>query len=211
MLVLRSEDLFAEPRTRLRRDRPVPRAARARPRLLRALQRGRRARGPDAASAGDPRRLLPSVQHAALRVPRSRLRVGSRTGDGRRQSADLDSMGRCRKTEGIRVMRSAKDFFRPLAVGAPDPVREIPARPSRVIHFFPPSNEKMVAKVADIAPTVDVLLANLEDARSGHRQGSGSSRAPEGRPSMGAPARRSSGRASTPSIRRGGSTTSWPR
>ncbi|MEX2294041.1 MAG: CoA ester lyase [Acidimicrobiales bacterium] len=60
-------------------------------------------------------------------------------------------------------MRSAKDFFRPLAVGAPDPLREIPARPSRVIHFFPPSNAKMVAKVPDIAPTVDVLLANLED------------------------------------------------
>jgi malyl-CoA/(S)-citramalyl-CoA lyase len=60
-------------------------------------------------------------------------------------------------------MRSAKDFFRPLAVGAPDPVREIPSRPSRVIHFFPPSNAKMVAKVPEIAPTVDVLLANLED------------------------------------------------
>ncbi|MDP1820399.1 MAG: CoA ester lyase [Acidimicrobiales bacterium] len=61
-------------------------------------------------------------------------------------------------------MRSAKDFFRPLAVGAPEPLREIPFRPSRVIHFFPPSNPKMVAKVPDIAPTVDVLLANLEDA-----------------------------------------------
>ena len=60
-------------------------------------------------------------------------------------------------------MRSPKDFFRPLAVGAPDPIREIPARPSRVIHFFPPSNAKMVAKVPAIAPTVDVLLANLED------------------------------------------------
>ena len=35
-------------------------------------------------------------------------------------------------------MRSPKDFFRPLAVGAPDPVREIPVRPSRMIHFFPP-------------------------------------------------------------------------
>jgi malyl-CoA/(S)-citramalyl-CoA lyase len=61
-------------------------------------------------------------------------------------------------------MRSPKDFFRPLAVGAPEPLREIPALPSRVIHFFPPSNPKMVAKVPDIAPTVDVLLANLEDA-----------------------------------------------
>jgi malyl-CoA/(S)-citramalyl-CoA lyase len=61
-------------------------------------------------------------------------------------------------------MRSPKDFFRPLAVGAPAPLREIPFRPSRVIHFFPPSNAKMVAKVPEIAPTVDVLLANLEDA-----------------------------------------------
>jgi malyl-CoA/(S)-citramalyl-CoA lyase len=60
-------------------------------------------------------------------------------------------------------MRSPKDFFRPLAVGAPEPLREIPARPSRMIHFFPPSNPKMVAKVPDLAPGVDVLLANLED------------------------------------------------
>ena len=60
-------------------------------------------------------------------------------------------------------MRSPKDFFRPLALGAPEPVREIPVRPSRMIHFFPSSNPKMVAKVPDIAPTVDVLLANLED------------------------------------------------
>ena len=60
-------------------------------------------------------------------------------------------------------MRSAKDFFRPLAVGAPEPVREIPFKPSRVIHFFPGSNPKMVAKVPDIAPTVDILLCNLED------------------------------------------------
>jgi malyl-CoA/(S)-citramalyl-CoA lyase len=60
-------------------------------------------------------------------------------------------------------MRSPKDFFRPLALGAPDPVREIPAKPSRMIHFFPPSNAKMVGKIPDIAPTVDVLLANLED------------------------------------------------
>jgi malyl-CoA/(S)-citramalyl-CoA lyase len=60
-------------------------------------------------------------------------------------------------------VRPPRDFFRPLAVGAPEPVREIPFRPSRVIHFFPASNEKMRAKVPDIAPTVDILLANLED------------------------------------------------
>src|SRR5690349_5621467 len=61
-------------------------------------------------------------------------------------------------------MRSPKDFFRPLAVGAPEPLREIPARPSRAIHFFDPSNEKMAAKVPAMAGTVDVLLGNLEDA-----------------------------------------------
>ena len=60
-------------------------------------------------------------------------------------------------------MRSPKDFFKPLAVGAPAPRREVPFRPSRMIHFFPPSNDKMRAKVPDIVPTVDVLLANLED------------------------------------------------
>jgi malyl-CoA/(S)-citramalyl-CoA lyase len=61
-------------------------------------------------------------------------------------------------------MRSAKDFFRPLAVGAPQPLREIPFRPSRMIHFFDPGNEKMAAKVPDLVPKVDVLLGNLEDA-----------------------------------------------
>ena len=61
-------------------------------------------------------------------------------------------------------MRSAKDFFRPLAVGAPAPLTEIPARPSRAIHFFDPSNPRMAAKVPDLVGTVDVLLGNLEDA-----------------------------------------------
>src|ERR1700709_1101128 len=60
--------------------------------------------------------------------------------------------------------RSAKDFFRPLALGAPEPLREIPARPSRAIHFFDPSNEKMASKIPDMVGSVDVLLGNLEDA-----------------------------------------------
>jgi malyl-CoA/(S)-citramalyl-CoA lyase len=68
-------------------------------------------------------------------------------------------------------VRSAKDFFRPLAVGAPEPLREIPARPSRAIHFFDPSNEKMAAKVPAMVGTVDVLLGNLEDAiRADHKE-----------------------------------------
>ncbi|MEE3128482.1 MAG: CoA ester lyase [Actinomycetota bacterium] len=60
--------------------------------------------------------------------------------------------------------KSAKDFFRPLAVGAPTPPTEIPARPSRAIHFFDPSNEKMASKIPQMVGTVDVLLGNLEDA-----------------------------------------------
>jgi malyl-CoA/(S)-citramalyl-CoA lyase len=60
--------------------------------------------------------------------------------------------------------QSAKDFFQPLAVGAPTPLTEIPFRPSRAIHFFDPSNAKMAAKVPAMVGTVDVLLGNLEDA-----------------------------------------------
>ncbi len=61
-------------------------------------------------------------------------------------------------------MRSPRDFFRPLALGAPQPVRDIPVLPSRMIHFFDPSNPKMVEKAPGIAKRVDILLGNLEDA-----------------------------------------------
>jgi malyl-CoA/(S)-citramalyl-CoA lyase len=61
-------------------------------------------------------------------------------------------------------MRNPRDFFKPLAIDAPEPLREIPFKPSRMIHFLDFSNEKMVSKVPDIAPTVDILLGNLEDA-----------------------------------------------
>src|SRR5947209_11283059 len=61
-------------------------------------------------------------------------------------------------------MRSPRDFLKPLAIGAPDPVREIPFKPSRMIHFFDASNEKMAAKVPDMAKQADILLGNLEDA-----------------------------------------------
>jgi malyl-CoA/(S)-citramalyl-CoA lyase len=61
-------------------------------------------------------------------------------------------------------MRNPRAFLRPLAVGAPKPAADIPFRPSRMIHFFDPSNEKMAAKVPDIAAKVDIILGNLEDA-----------------------------------------------
>jgi malyl-CoA/(S)-citramalyl-CoA lyase len=43
---------------------------------------------------------------------------------------------------------------------------EIPFTPSRMIHFFDPSNEKMAAKLPEIAKQTDILLGNLEDAVS---------------------------------------------
>ncbi len=68
-------------------------------------------------------------------------------------------------------MRSPKDFFRPLAVGAPEPVRQIPFRPSRMIHFFDPGNEKMAAKVPDmVGEGRRDLLGNLEDAVQADRK-----------------------------------------
>jgi len=67
-------------------------------------------------------------------------------------------------------MRSPKDFFRPLAVGAPEPLRQIPFRPSRMIHFFDPGNEKMAAKVPGMVGKADVLLGNLEDAVQADRK-----------------------------------------
>jgi malyl-CoA/(S)-citramalyl-CoA lyase len=61
-------------------------------------------------------------------------------------------------------VRNPRDFFKALAIGAPEPLREIPFRPSRMIHFLDFSNEKMVAKAPDIATKTDILLGNLEDA-----------------------------------------------
>jgi malyl-CoA/(S)-citramalyl-CoA lyase len=61
-------------------------------------------------------------------------------------------------------VRNPRDFLKPKAIGAPEPLREIPLKPSRMIHFFDASNEKMAAKVPDMAKQADVLLGNLEDA-----------------------------------------------
>ena len=92
-------------------------------------------------------------------------------------------------------MRNPRDFFKPLAIGAPEPLREIPFRPSRMIHFLDFSNEKMVAKAPDIAPQADILLGNLEDADPGRPQGGRARGADPGRLARSSSARRSSGRA----------------
>ena len=61
-------------------------------------------------------------------------------------------------------MRSPRDFLKPLAIGAPAPPAAIPVTPTRVLHFFDPSNERMRARVSQMAGQVDVLVGNLEDA-----------------------------------------------
>jgi malyl-CoA/(S)-citramalyl-CoA lyase len=61
-------------------------------------------------------------------------------------------------------MKLARNFYRPLAIGAPEPFRELPVRLERMIHFVPPHIEKVRAKVPELARTVDVVLGNLEDA-----------------------------------------------
>jgi malyl-CoA/(S)-citramalyl-CoA lyase len=67
-------------------------------------------------------------------------------------------------------VRNPRDFLKPLAIGAPEPLREIPIAPTRMIHFFDPSNERMRARVPEIAAQVDVLLGNLEDAIAADRK-----------------------------------------
>jgi malyl-CoA/(S)-citramalyl-CoA lyase len=61
-------------------------------------------------------------------------------------------------------MKLPKTFFKPLAIGAPEPYRELPVRLERMIHFVPPHMDKIRAKVPDLIREVDVVLGNLEDA-----------------------------------------------
>jgi malyl-CoA/(S)-citramalyl-CoA lyase len=61
-------------------------------------------------------------------------------------------------------MKLPRNFFKPLAAGAPAPLRELPVRLERMIHFVPPHIEKVTAKVPQLARDVDVVLGNLEDA-----------------------------------------------
>ena len=62
------------------------------------------------------------------------------------------------------MTKPPRHFFAPLASGAPEPLRELPVRLERMIHFVPAHNEKLRARVGDMAKQVDVILANLEDA-----------------------------------------------
>ena len=61
-------------------------------------------------------------------------------------------------------MKLPRPFFQPLAIGAPAPLRELPVKLERMIHFVPPHVEKVTAKVPELVRQVDVVLGNLEDA-----------------------------------------------
>jgi malyl-CoA/(S)-citramalyl-CoA lyase len=61
-------------------------------------------------------------------------------------------------------MKLPRNFFKPLAIGAPAPLRELPPRLERMIHFVPPHIEKVRAKVPELVTQVDIVLGNLEDA-----------------------------------------------
>ncbi len=61
-------------------------------------------------------------------------------------------------------MKLPRNFFKPLAIGAPMPLRDLPVRLERMIHFVPPHIEKLRLKVPELIAQVDVVLGNLEDA-----------------------------------------------
>jgi malyl-CoA/(S)-citramalyl-CoA lyase len=61
-------------------------------------------------------------------------------------------------------VKPPRHFYAPLAIGAPAPLRDLPVRLERMIHFVPPHMEKLRAKVPELVRQVDVVLGNLEDA-----------------------------------------------
>ena len=62
------------------------------------------------------------------------------------------------------VARTPAKFYAPLATGAPEPLRQLPVRLERMIHFLPPHVEKLRARVPKLIEEVDVILGNLEDS-----------------------------------------------
>ena len=106
-------------------------------------------------------------------------------------------------------MRNPRDFLKPLAIGAPAPLAEIPFRPSRMIHFLDFSNEKMVGQGRPTSPPrpTSCSATSRTPSRSTARRPRwrGPDRVVGARSSS---ARPRCGRASTRSSRRGCSTTS---
>jgi malyl-CoA/(S)-citramalyl-CoA lyase len=62
------------------------------------------------------------------------------------------------------LSRTPAKFYAPLAIGAPEPLRQRPAKLERMLHFIPPHIEKITAKLGAVVSQVDVIVGNLEDA-----------------------------------------------
>ena len=62
------------------------------------------------------------------------------------------------------MTKTPRGFFKPLALGAPAPYRDLPPRVERMLHFIPPHLEKVRAKLSETLKDIDVLVGNLEDA-----------------------------------------------
>ena len=60
-------------------------------------------------------------------------------------------------------MKLPVHFYKPLAIGAPQPLRELPVRPERMIHFFPPHIDKIRAKAAIDAELETELKAACDE------------------------------------------------
>jgi malyl-CoA/(S)-citramalyl-CoA lyase len=60
--------------------------------------------------------------------------------------------------------RTPAKHFAALAIGAPEPYSQLPVRLERMVHFVPPHNEKIRARLGELIPQVDAVLGNLEDA-----------------------------------------------
>ena len=114
------------------------------------------ARGADLEAHRPGRSRRRPARHASLRSAATIVRQRPRSV----ASARIDGLAH----DSGAAVRNPRDFFKPLAIGAPEPLTEIPFKPSRMIHFFDASNEKMAAKVPDMAKQADILLGNLEDA-----------------------------------------------
>ncbi len=83
---------------------------------------------------------------------------------------------RTRRTD----LRNPRAFDKPLAIGAPEPAREIPFKPSRMIHFLDLSNEKMVRKGAGHRTDGGHLARQPRGRGVGGPQGGGARRADQG-------------------------------
>src|SRR6202161_4744125 len=68
-------------------------------------------------------------------------------------------------------MKLPRNFLKPLAIGAPAPLRELPLRLERMIHFVPPHIEKVRAKVPELVSQVDVVPGTPADAKEAARAG----------------------------------------